>query len=208
MVIKLWDFNHFYIKEKEHMQKYKGLPIFIVDINDESVFNNVSIVDMPAIERNFIQLSKQADIKFSVNEEKRTVSGPVLIPDVPIYRKDNGKEYYIKWTADTIKQYAIKFFRDGRESEGNVQHSISFNGITFYESFLLNRDRGIVPKEFADLPDGTWFLSARIDNDKVFELIKDGTLKGFSVEIQTSLSEEDKPIDKLEELMDYLKNNK
>ena len=190
------------------MQKYKGLPIYIVDINDASVFSNVSIVDLPAIERNFIQLSKQAEIKFSVNDEKRTISGPVLIPDQPIYRKIDGQEFYIKFTADTIKEYAIKFFKDKREGEGSVQHSIGFNGITFFESFLLNSDRGLVPKEFADLPNGTWFLSAKVENDDVWALIKDGTLKGFSVDIQTSLSEADKPIDKLEDLLDYLNNNK
>ena len=188
------------------MQLFNGLPIYVVDINDATVFNNVSIVDMPAIERNFIQLSKQAEIQFSVNEEKRTISGPVLIPDYPIYRRMNNEEFYIKFTAETIKNYAIKFFKDGRESEGNIQHNFGFNGITFFESFLLNKDRGIVPAEFNDLPDGTWFLSAKVENDDVWKLIKDGTLKGFSVDIQTSLSEEDKAIDTLEDLMDYLNN--
>ena len=186
------------------MQLFNGLPIYVVDINDASVFNNVSIVDMPAIERNFIQLSKQAENKFSVNDEKRTISGPVLIPDYPIYRRIGNEEFYIKFTADTIKDYAIKFFKDKREGEGNVQHNLGFNGITFYESFLLNKERGIMPAEFNDLPDGTWFLSAKVENDDVWQLIKDGTLKGFSVDIQTTLSEEEKEIDNLEDLMEYL----
>ena len=103
------------------MQLFNGLPIYVVDINDASVFNNVSIVDMPAIERNFIQLSKEIDFQFSVNEEKRTISGPVLIPDFPIYRRFGEEEFYIKFTAETIKEYAIKFFKDGREGEGNIQ---------------------------------------------------------------------------------------
>ena len=189
------------------MQLYNGLPIYVVDINDDSVFNAVSIVDMPAIEHNFIQLSKQADIKFSFNEGNRTVTGPVLIPDQPIYRKINGKEFYIKFTADTIKDYAIKFYKDKREGEGNIQHSFSVNGITFYESYLLNKERGIVPAEFAELPNGTWFLSARIENDDILALIKDGTLKGFSVDIQSSISEPEKELDTLDELMDYLNKN-
>lgn len=188
------------------MQLFNGLPIYVVDINDASVFNNVSIVDMPAIERNFIQLSKQAEIKFSVNEEKRTISGPALIPDYPIYRRIGNDEFYIKFTADTIKDYAIKFFKDKREGEGNVQHNFGFNGIVFYESFLLNKERGIVPVEFQDLPTGTWILSAKVENDDVWKLIKDGTLKGFSVDIQTTLSEADKAIDSLEDLMEYLNN--
>lgn len=189
------------------MQLFNGLPIYVVDINDASVFNNVSIVDMPAIERNFIQLSKQAEIKFSINEEKRTISGPVLIPDYPIYRRFGKEEFYIKFTADTIKEYAIKFFKDKREGEGNIQHNFGFNGIVFFESYLLNSDRGILPKEFADLPNGTWILSAKVENPDVWELIKNGTLKGFSVDIQSSLSEDEEVLDSLEDLMNYLNNN-
>lgn len=188
---------------------YNGLPIFVVDINDDSVFNNVSIVDYPAIEHNFIQLSKQADIKFAVNEEKRTITGPVLIPDMPIYRDIDGQKFYIKFTEETIKDYAIKFFKDKREGEGNIQHTWSVNGVTFFESYILNRARGIAPKEFEDLPGGTWFLSARVDNDDVWKLIKDGTLRGFSVDIQATLSEvKDKELDSIDDLVDYLKSIK
>lgn len=186
---------------------YKGLPIYIVDINDDSVFNNVAIVDFPAIEHNFIQLSKQADIKFAVNEEKRTITGPVLIPDYPIYRDFGDQKCYIKFTEDTIKDYAIKFFKDKREGEGNIQHNWSVNGVTFFESYILNRARGIAPKEFEDLPGGTWFLSARIDNDEVWQMIKDGTLRGFSVDIQATLSEEkNRELNSIEDLVDYLKS--
>lgn len=188
------------------MQLYNGLPIYVVEINDESVFNNVSIVDNPAIEQNFIQLSKQAEIKFSINEERRTISGPVLIPDFPIYRRFGNKEFYIKFTKDVIKDYAIKFFKDGREGEGNVQHNWGVNGITFYESFLLNKERNIAPKEFEDLPDGTWFLSAKVENDDVWKLIADGSLKGFSVDIQAPLSEGESIMDSLDDLMNYLNN--
>lgn len=192
------------------MQLFNGLPIFVVDINDDSVFNNISIVDRPAIERNFIQLAKQAEIdfKFSVNDEKRTISGPALIPDLPIYRRmDDGKEFYIKFTADTIKEYAIKFFKDKREGEGNIQHSWGVKGITFFESYLLNKERGIVPVEFKDLPNGTWILSAKVENDGVWSMIKDGSLQGFSVDIQTTIKESEDVLDSLEDLMEYLNKN-
>lgn len=190
------------------MAEYKGLPIYIVDINDDSVFNNVSIVDYPAIEHNFIQLSKQVEIEFSINEEKRTISGPVLVPDLPIYRRFGDQEFYIKFTAETIKKYAIKFFKDKREGEGNIEHQWSVNGVTFFESYLLNKERGIAPKEFADLPEGTWFLSAKIENDDVWKMIKDGALRGFSVDIQSTLSEDNKEIDSIDELIEYLNNIK
>lgn len=186
------------------MQLYKGLPIYFVDINDETIFNNISIVDCPAIQEDFIKLAKEVEIQFKVNEEKRIVSGPVLIPEQPIYRRSaDGKEYYIKFDEKSIREFAVKFFKDHRNTEGNVQHQFAAKGITFFESYLLNRERGIVPAEFNDLPDGTWFVSARIDNDELWSLIKDGTLRGFSVDILTTLSEE-REIDSLEDLLEYL----
>lgn len=186
---------------------YNGLPIFVVDLNDNTIFNNISIVDYPAIECDFIKLSKETEIKFKVNEEKRTISGPVLIPNKPIYRRDDdGNEFYIKFEADTIRMFAEKFFRDGRQNEGNVEHSFGVNGITFYESYLLNKERGIAPKEFEDLPDGTWMVSAKVENDDVWKLVTDGTLRGFSVDIFTRISEPKTEIDNLKDLIDYLKN--
>lgn len=189
--------------------EYKGLPVYFIDLDDDSIFNNISVVDVPAIRRDFIQLSAQEEFKFKVNEEKRTISGPVLIPNQPIYRKnDEGKEFYIQFDEDVIKSLAIKFFKDHRETEGNVMHSVSVNGITFYESYLINKERGIAPKEFEDLPDGSWICSARVDNDRVWELIKDGTLRGFSVDIATPVRSKMREIDTIEELEEYLNNYK
>lgn len=185
--------------------EYKGLPVFVVDINDASIFNNVSLVDDPAVRETFIKLSKQEELKFSVNDEKRIVSGPALIPDFPIYRDMDGEKFYLKFTEDTVKEYAIKFFRDKREGEGNIQHQFGVNGITFFESYLLNKERGIVPKEFENLPDGTWFLSAKIDNDEVWQLVKDGVLNGFSVDIQTSISPEKDELNSIDDLIKYFK---
>lgn len=186
---------------------FNGLPVYSVDLNDESIFNNISLVDLPAIETNFIQLSKQAEIQFSVNEEKRIVSGPVLIPEQPIYRRTGNKEFYIKFDEKTIREFAVKFFHDHRNTEGNVQHEISVNGVTFFESYLLDKERGIAPVEFPDLPTGTWFVSAKIDNDELWQLIKDGVIKGFSIDIMTSLSDvKPKEIDTLDKLVEYLNN--
>lgn len=192
------------------MKSYKGLPLYEVVFNDEnSVFNWVSIVTEPAIMENFIQLSKQDDerIRLKVNKENRIVSGPALIPGEPIYRNQGGQRFYITWTADTIKQVAINFFQHNRQNEGNVEHAVPVNGITFFESYILNKDRGIVPKEFADLPDGTWMLSAKVNNDEVWNMVTDGTLTGFSIDMSGVTFKEDKVIDTLDDFFDYLNNN-
>ena len=187
---------------------FNGLPIYEVDLNDRTIFENISIVDEPAIEEDFIFLSKDTEIKFRINEEKRIVSGPVLIPDMPIYRRDaNGKEFYIKFDADTIRGYAEKFFKDHRNTEGNVQHEIAVNGVNFFESYLVNRNRGIAPVEYPEIADGTWMASAKIENDELWALIKDGTLRGFSVGIVSSLKDaKPKEIKNLEEFVNVITN--
>ena len=192
------------------MKQYKGLPLFEVVFSDEdSVFNNVAFVTAPAIEENFIRLSKQEDneIKLSVDDEKRIVSGPALIPDMPIYRDQGGRKFYITWTAETIKQMAISFFRNSRQNAGNVEHQVPVNGITYFESYIIDKERGICPKEYENLPDGTWMLSAKVTNDDVWNMVKDGSLTGFSIDVSNVQFKEEKEIDTLEELLEYLNNN-
>lgn len=185
---------------------YKGLPIYNVEFNDDrSVFNNVAIVTEPAIQETFIQLSKQDEgqVQLKIDEERRIVSGPALIPDQPIYRNQGGRAFYIKYTKDTIEKMALNFFKHHKNTEGNVEHQLPVNGITYYESYLVNKERGIAPKEF-DLPDGTWFLSCKVENDDVWDLVKNGELTGFSIDISNVQLEDEKTIDSLEEFMEYL----
>lgn len=191
-------------------KQYKGLPIYEVLFNDlDSVFNNIAFVSEPAIMENFIKLSKQDDerVMLKVNEEKRVVTGPALIPDEPIFRNQGGRKFYITWSAETIKQMAINFFSNSRQNAGNVEHQIPVNGITYFESYLIDKERGICPKEFEDLPDGTWMLSAKVNNDDVWQLVKDGALTGFSIDVSNVLFKED-AIDTVEDLLEFLNNNK
>ena len=191
--------------------KYKGLELYEVLFDEDSVFNNVAIVTEPAILETFIQLSKQDDteIRMKIDEEKRIVSGPVLIPEQLIYRNQNGKQFYIKYSRETIEKMAVNFFRNHRNTEGNVEHEIPVNGITFFESYLINKERGIAPKEFASLPDGTWMMAAKVMNDEVWKLIKEGELTGFSIDISNISFKQGKEdeIDSFEKLLDYINNN-
>ena len=189
--------------------KYKGLEVYDV-IFDESIslFNNVAIVTDPAIEENFIRLSKDdVTIKMKFDEEKHIVSGPVLIPDQLIYRNQGGKKFYIRYSKETIEQMAINFFKNHRNTEGNVEHQFPVNGITFFESYILNKERGIYPKEFEGMPDGTWILSAKVNNDAVWNAITQGELNGFSIDISNVDLKVEKVLDTLEDLIEYINNN-
>ena len=197
------------IKDKINMEKY---PIYEVEFSDlASVFNNVSIVSLPAIMESFIKLSKQENaIQMKLDEEKHCVSGPVLIPEQLIYREMDGKKFYIKWSKETIEQVAINFFQNHRNTQGNVEHAINVNGVNFYESYIINKERGINPTEFSELPDGTWVLTAKITNDEVWQMIKSGELTGFSIDIENVEFHKVKPevtIENLDQFLEYIKNN-
>ena len=185
---------------------HKNIPVYSVDFTDESIWNSISIVDFPAIEEDFIKLSKQSDVKFAVNDEKRDVMGPVIIVDRLIYRNDKRGEYYLKFGADVIKRMAIEFYKRDTQNNGNIMHQVDVPGVTFYQSFISDKANGINPKGFEDIPDGSWFVTAHIENDEVWKLIKNDELRGFSIDC-TAAFQEEKEINNLEEFINYLNNN-
>ncbi len=117
------------------------------------------------------------------NEEQRIVSGPLMIADLPIYRNDEQGEYYVVFTADEIKRIVQRFFKKGYQSNVNVEHATKVDGVYMFESFIIEREKGIFPpKGYEDLPDGSWWGSFKVDNPKIWEEVKDGTFNGFSIE--------------------------
>jgi hypothetical protein len=121
-----------------------------------------------------------------VNEEQRIISGPLMLADELIYR-NNEKfgEHYVKFSAETIKQIAIKFAKKKYTNHVNLMHDSEqrVKGVTMFESFIVDKKRGIMPmSEFKDVADGSWFGSFYVENDKVWQEVKKGTYKGFSVE--------------------------
>lgn len=186
---------------------YNGLPLFDIFVGEETNFEALSLVDSPAIERDFLALSAEVDFNLaSVDEEKHIVTGPAMIPEKPIYRiDDKGRGFYIKFSRESIADYALKFFADHSNTNGNLMHEVNVDGIVYFESYLLDKERGVCPKDFADLPDGTWIVSAKILNPKVWDLVKAGTLKGFSVQIKkVAALPVQKEIATLEELINEL----
>lgn len=152
--------------------------------NSEVEVSFVALVDKPAIEKNFLAFKDQT-LQFAINDEKRIISGPAMIANQLIYRKDAQGEYNVFFSPETIRDIAIKFFKKGYQKNLNLFHdpSLSLEGVTIFESFVTDSSRGIQPmKGFEDTPEGTLFLSAKVDNDDVWAKIKSGEVKGFSVE--------------------------
>lgn len=119
------------------------------------------------------------------DEEERIITGPLMLADTPIYRNDGNGEYYVVFTKDTIKKIAQKYFKKGYQNNVNLQHDSGQvkEGITMFESWIVDEKRGVKPmKGFEDVNDGSWFGSFKVENDDVWQMVKDGKVKGFSVE--------------------------
>ena len=165
------------------------LPIYELMINedmqDDAEVSFIALVDRTAIQKNWNAFKENAKFQI-ISEDKRIISGPVMLADSPIYRNDNTNgEYYVVFSKDTIFKIAQKFFKKGYQANVNLMHDSNqqVSGVTMFESFISDKDRGIMPmRGFEDAPDGSWFGSFKVEDDAVWEMIKEGKVKGFSVE--------------------------
>lgn len=166
---------------------YKGLPLYqaTIDMNDETGMEVISLVEFPAVEHNFIAFESQKEIlKYSIeNEEQRMVFGLVMAADMPIYRRDaSGYEYYITYSAPTIAKMAEKYFKLSNCNNVDTEHDFELEeGITMVQMFIKDTENGVSPKGFEDVNDGSLFAQFHIENDEVWDAIKEGTYLGFSL---------------------------
>lgn len=175
----------------------------------------IGLVTEPAIEEDFIYFSKDfKKINLKVDEEKRLIIGPALIPYKPIIRyDDDGNDYYAYFSPETIKQIAHNFLAKKHNNNVTYNHERPLpEGIELYESWVVeNKDDKINTIYGFQLPVGTWCLAYHVSDDKIWDDIKNGKLNGYSIEailneIQLSKNEEDIDVKLIEELIDFLKN--
>ena len=157
----------------------------LLDENDEMTgIEAVSIVESPAIEADFITLSKQ-EIKFAkIDEEKRLLMGPALIPNKPIFRKRNDTMFYVYFSQQTVKRASELFFINGNQNNATLEHNMDVKGLTVVESWIIEDTDMDKSKMYGfDLPVGTWMISMKVENDDIWnDYVKEGKVKGFSIE--------------------------
>ena len=147
----------------------------------------ISLVNDPAMESLWIALSKEQEVKLStVDQEKRIVCGAVLIPNKPIYRNQNGKEFNIVFPNETVRLASEAFLKNGHQQSSTLEHNIDakLSGVTIVESWIKESDTNdkSVMYGFND-PIGTWYASMKIDNEEIWnDYIKTGKVKGFSID--------------------------
>lgn len=175
-----------------------GLKVYdaVIDDRYDGVYA-ISLVESPAVESNF-QLFEKSDNKKQVlfaveNEEKHDVLGVVLRADYPIYRNDNGYEYYLNFTAESIKQFAEQILQSGSFKWIDLNHDEYYDveGVKMREMFIKDSSKGIAPKGFEDIADGSLFALFHIDSMELWEKIKSGEFNGFSVEAYLTANPQD-----------------
>ena len=151
----------------------------------------ISMVESPAIESDFVALSKEEEKRvFLESDERHMVYGAALIPDKDIYRNNGEQEFYISFTKESIEKMSQDFMKNYRQNEVTLDHEEMANDITITESWLVEdpyKDKanalGI------NVPKGSWMIGMKVNQIDVWERVKSGELKGFSVESMISLED-------------------
>ena len=170
------------------MEKDRKLPVYTLVLKDgmdeESGVDYVALVDEPAIERNWFAFKKE--FKFKADEERKIITGCLMIADLPIYRRSEAMgEFYVVFDKGQIELMVQRFMKLGFQSNVNEMHDSNkrVSGVTMFESFIVDSQRGIkAPTGFENITEGSWFGSYKVDNPEIWAKVKDGSFMGFSVE--------------------------
>lgn len=184
-----------------------GIPVYNAVISDEETgMFKISLVDDPAVMSNFqaFDATRKMHLYAIQDEEKRLVRGCIMRADFPIYRRDsNMGEYYVIYKAEEIRKMAEKYLLEGRQNDVNLMHQdgSDVDGVQMVQYFI--KGDGIRVDGFDDCADGSLFGEFHVVNDDVWEEIKAGTYKGFSLEgVFDLVPEQDK--DEIQEIVDIL----
>ena len=187
MLFKLYNWFKKHFTKMKKIKKYRISP-------DESMCLAMSVVDSPAIESEFIALSKQEVENFAAVEknERRMIYGCALRADFPIYRKKGDEEFYIEFSAEAIDKISKRFFKDGFQKHWTQDHADEVEGLTIVESWIKESntmDKSVALGLSSEIPVGSWFIGAYCENDELWESVKAGKYHGFSAEAVVSFED-------------------
>ena len=196
------------------MEKLQDIELTIKDAEIHGVFA-VSLVEKPAIEKDFIALSKD-EIKLKViDEERRIVVGFALVPDKKIYRRIKDKEFNVFFSKDTIREISELYMKNLNLNKFTVEHENNIKGVNVIESWIVEDPKNDKSNLYnLDAKGGEWVMMSKIYNDDVWNDIKNGEYKGYSIEgrfdgLQNLEMSEDKEREEtLEAIKDFLKSIK
>ena len=169
------------------VSKKKVYSMFIDEEDMDAGVFAISLVESPAIEANWITLSKQLKIELATADtEKRILLGPVLIPNKLIPRLDEqtGEEYDIQFDEAVIEKAAQLYMMRQHNNDATLEHAESIDDLSVVESWIVDDPKKDKQAVYGlSYPKGTWMVMMKVNNPTIWEdYVKNGVVKGFSLE--------------------------
>lgn len=164
------------------------LPVYeaLISSEDDGIIT-ISLVDEPAVESDFVCFAKDAGKQlFALKDSaEHLITGCLMKAETPIYRNDNGYEYYIVFSKKTIQTMSEKMLADSTFKNIDIQHNgelLPQGALTLMEVYIKDSNKGIDPN-FVDIPDGSLMTTFRINDESIWQECANGDfLNGFSLE--------------------------
>ena len=170
----------------EEMKTTSIVELVIDNDSQELAIDAISLVSAPAIEQDFVYFNKaKNNLTFAkVDEDKRIIVSPALIPNKQIFRYDanSDSEYYVFFSKETVRKASELYLKHNNHHKATYEHQDRVSGVLTTESWIKEGDMDKSKLYGFDLPNGTWFVKMKIENNDLWKKIKDGELKGLSIE--------------------------
>lgn len=162
---------------------------------DKEGISIISLVKEPAIMVNFVKLAEDKEsvkMKMSINEDQQIVTGPVLIPNLLIYRsatKEVPEDHFIKFSKEVIRELAEKFLSEELNNQVDLEHNTNKieKDVKLIEWWITGTPDKSYSLGFEGLPEGSLFCSYKVLNKETWAKVKDDTFNGFSIEANFDL---------------------
>tara|TARA_A100001201_G_scaffold21449_1_gene23745 strand:- start:475 stop:1377 length:903 start_codon:yes stop_codon:yes gene_type:complete len=168
------------------MKETKIVELVIADDSQELAIDAISLVSAPAIEQDFVYFGKEKNnlTLAKIDEEKRMLVSPALIPNKQIFRYDpnTDSEYYVFFSPATVRKASELYLKHNNHHKATYEHKDRVSGVLTVESWIKEGDSDKSKMYGYDLPNGTWFVKMKITNEDLWQKIKAGELKGLSIE--------------------------
>lgn len=165
------------------MKELDLIELFIDDEKSDNGIQAISLVESPAIEENFVALSKHKVEFKAIDEDKRIIIGLALVPNKPIYRRKKDYEYNITFSKDTVRKGAEMYLKSLRNNNTTLEHKQLTSGASIIESWIVeDTDKDKTALYNLNATKGSWAVVMKIDNEDVWKDIKDKKYLGLSIE--------------------------
>ena len=198
------------MKKKLKRKQTKITELIISEENESLAIDAISLVSSPAIEENFVFFGKQKNnlTLAKVDEEKRMLISPALIPNKQIFRynPDTDEEYYVYFSKSTVRQASELYLKNNNHHKATYEHQERVSGVLTVESWIKEGDQDKSKLYGFDLPNGTWFVKMKIENEDLWKKVKSGEIVGLSIEgyFVDRMSKMSKPVYTNEQVLEAL----